>query len=111
MTATETDVLESLAAALRHLAACTSDSSVISSASHYARLLEATTPPHGEYLVRRIRDALNQPKTDFTDSTDHSEPFRAARDAAYASAKAAINYYVGLRRPDLATVVSIGREA
>ena len=112
MTATETDVaLARLADALRRLAASTSDSSAINSAGYYIRLLEATPPSHGENLVRRIRDALNDPKTDFTDSMDHSESFRAARGAAYGAAQSAINHYIGLRRPDLAFVVKPEREA
>jgi hypothetical protein len=112
MIATDTrTVLASLALALRDLATSTADSSVINSASHYSRELEVVIPSQGEILARGIRDALSNPKSDFTDSLDGSESFRAARAAALSVAQAAVNHYIGLRRPDLATVVSAGREA
>ncbi|WP_143006786.1 hypothetical protein [Aquimonas voraii] len=112
MAAIETDtVLSNLTDALRNLAAATSDSTTISAAGHYARLLQTTPPSRCEDLVRRISDELNSPKTFFTDSLDNSDSFRSARDAAYVAAKAAVNHYVCLRRPDLAAVVRAGREA
>ncbi len=112
MAATETDtVLSHLTDALRKLAAATSDSTAISSAGHYARVLQETPPSRCEDLVRRIRDELNSPKTVFTDSLDSSDSFLSARDAVYFAAKAAVNHYVGLRRPDLASAMRAGREA
>ena len=105
MGATETSLaISTLALALRALASATSDASAGSTASYYANLLEATDPTQGEELARQVRDQLNSPKTDFTDGLDRSEAFLLARHLAYDAAQAAVNHYVGLRRPDLASM-------
>ena len=112
MIATDTSLLlVALVRALCDLSECTTDPSAANAAANYAGMLRAVDPAQGEALVRVIRDSLNNHKTDFTDSPDKAPVFQVAREAAFTAAQAAANHYIGLRRPELAAVVSAGREA
>jgi hypothetical protein len=104
VTAANDSSIATLVHSLRGLASVTSDEGARSAALHFAGLLEIAQCDQGENLVRQIRDQLNSPKTDFTDSSDDRAQFRAARSSAYRAAQAAVNYYVELRRPDLAVL-------
>ena len=112
MVAIETrDILAYLAGALHELASATTDSYVASAARRYAAILTGPATGQMEALVRQVRDDLSNHKTSFNDSFDESQGVEQARQKACTQAQDAVNYFVGLRRPDLAAVVGTGRKA
>lgn len=62
-----------------------------------------------ESLAATIRDELSNYKTTFTDTLDQNPAYIQAVGATRVAAQAVVSYCVGLRRPELASLVELSR--
>jgi hypothetical protein len=97
------EAVGTLSACLYELAETSGDMTASNTARAYARRLSGASSEQAESLVSELRAALAT-KSDLTDGVDQPEEYWMAFERVSAAAKAAGNWLVALRRPELVHV-------
>jgi hypothetical protein len=98
-------VIAALVDSLELLGASTTDDAASSACLFHARRLREVDGAEAESVVREVQRALDGPKSDISDSVDRGLRFMEALAEASTAARAALNFCIRARRPELAAVL------